>query len=75
MTFHLSVKWFTLEFVKVDDRDVIGILPDFGDLVFEVEIGELSDIAGFEVVDGFGVGQEGQGEKEGQDCYVSIHTC
>ena len=30
---------YTLEFIEVDNGDVIGILSDFGDLVFEVEIG------------------------------------
>lgn len=38
----------------MNNGDVVGILPDFGDLVFEVEVGQLCDIAGFEVVDGFG---------------------
>jgi hypothetical protein len=38
----------------VDNGDIVGILSDLGDLVFEVEIGELCDITSFEVVDGFG---------------------
>ena len=45
----------TLELIEVDDGDVVSILPDFGDLIFEVEISELSNIAGFEVVDRLGV--------------------
>ncbi len=37
------------------NSDVIGVLSDFGDLVLEVEIGELGDVAGLEIVDGFGI--------------------
>ena len=45
----------TLELIEVNDGDVISILPDFGDLIFEVKISELSNITGFEVVHGLGV--------------------
>lgn len=57
----------------MDDGDVVGVLPDFGDLIFEVEVGELGDIAGFEVVDGLGEGQSSQREEE--DHYLTLHTC
>jgi hypothetical protein len=30
---------------------VVGVLPDFGDLIPEIKIGELSDIASFVVID------------------------
>ena len=57
----------------MDDCDVVGVLAYFGDLVLEVEVGELGDIAGFEVVDGFGEGQSSQREEE--DHYLTLHTC
>lgn len=57
----------------MDDCDVVGVLPYFGDLIFEVEVGELGDIAGFEVVDGLGEGQSSQREEE--DHYLTLHTC
>ena len=45
--------------VIVHDCDIVGVLPDLGHLVFEVETGESRDVAGLEVVDGFG-GAQGQ---------------
>ena len=53
-TFHLSKATFTIEFVEMNDCYVVGILSNFGDLVIEVEISELSDIACFVIVDWFG---------------------
>ena len=47
----------TIEFVELDECDIVGVLPDFSDLVFEVEVGELSDVACFEVVDWLSVGE------------------
>lgn len=53
MIFHLNRSRVTIKLVEVYDGDIIGILSDFGDLVFEVKVGELGDIAGFMVVDWF----------------------
>lgn len=39
-------------FVKLDHGDIVGILADLGDLVFEVEVGELGNVATAEVIDG-----------------------
>lgn len=69
----LDEGWGTLELIEVDDCDVVGVLAYFGDLVLEVEVGELGDIAGFEVVDGFGEGQSSQRKEE--DHYLTLHTC
>jgi hypothetical protein len=38
----------------MNDRDIISILSDFFDLVFEVDSSELADVALLEVVNGFG---------------------
>jgi hypothetical protein len=38
--------------------DIVGILSYFGDLVSEVEVCELCDVAGFVIVDWFCLGGE-----------------
>lgn len=43
-------------FVEMNDGDVIGVLSDFLDLIFEVEVGQLSDITFFKVINRFSWG-------------------
>jgi hypothetical protein len=47
---HLDSKFFTIIFVEVDNRNIVGVLPDLGDLIPEIKIGELSDITSFVVI-------------------------
>ena len=37
----------------MDDGYVVGVLSDLGDLILEVEVGELGDVADLVVVDWF----------------------
>jgi uncharacterized protein YegJ (DUF2314 family) len=49
--------YITIVFVELDEWNIVGVLPNFGDLVFKVEVGELSDVASFEIIDWFSVGE------------------
>ena len=45
----------------MDDGDVVGVLSDFFDLVFEVKVGQLVDVALLVIINGFRLGYpEGQ---------------
>jgi hypothetical protein len=44
----------TFKFVKMNDGHIISVLSNLGHLVFEVEVGQLRDVACPEVVDGLG---------------------
>ena len=57
----------------MNDRDLIGILSDFRDLIFEVEVGQLSDIRLLNVVDRFWLGETDEDyyqDDERQACFV-----
>lgn len=38
----------------MNDGDIVRVLPDLGDLILEVEVSQLGNITGLEVVDRFG---------------------
>ena len=74
MTFHLDRSLNTIEFVKMDDGDIVGVLSNLSDLIFEVEIGQLCDIAGFEVIDRFIDSQDDE-DRHDHDEESVVHTC
>ena len=74
MTFHLDRSLNTIEFVKMDDGDIVGVLSNLSDLIFEVEIGKLCDIAGFEVIDRFIDSQDDE-DRHDHDEESVVHTC
>lgn len=53
----------TVVFVELDDWNIVGVLSDFGDLIFKIKVVELSDVARFEVIDWFRV-RERQKEED-----------
>ena len=46
--------------VELYDSHVVGVLPDLGDLVLEVEIVQLGHVAALEIVDGPALDQDGR---------------
>lgn len=56
-TCHLAKQQSTIVFVELNNSHIVGVLPDLGHLVLEVEIGELGHVALLEIVDGLAEGQ------------------
>ena len=57
----------TVIFVELNDGNIVGVLSDLGDLIFEVEVGQLGHVAGLEVVDGFSDCQSDKNQHHSQD--------
>jgi hypothetical protein len=60
--------------VELYDSDVVGVLADLSDLVLEVEVGELRDVAAAEVVDGLS-GHPCRHRQQQQQACDRPHTC
>ncbi len=50
MIFHLYEWMYTIVFVEVYYWNIVSILSDFGNLVFKVEVSQLSNIADLVIV-------------------------
>lgn len=74
MIYHLNKIKITVILIELNKSDVISILPNFGDLIFEVEVSKLSYVACFEVINRFADREDCEDEHE-QGGYTFLHTC